>query len=337
VTPANLRFDEEVEYVKAANALDIPTVIPVLSWDNLTTKGIFHVQPTLVLAWHHGHQDEAKTLHEIPADRIVITGSPFFDKWFDGARTISSRAVTCARIGIDPDVPYLLYLGSSANIARNESWLVIRLSRALHEADGPALRRLRVVFKPHPANLRALPRLDGAHIPVWPRTYGRPDTIAAVSEFRDVLHHAVAVVGLNTTGMLDAVLCDRPCIALTVDRYRRTQTDTTHFQRMRESKALTMAGSVRQAVRKLQRILAGEDVTAAARRRFASTYARPRGLNAPAGEAAAIAIELAAARLTGAAITTALDRELAARPTLALAPIAPESDAAIADSVNSSK
>ena len=86
----------------------------------------------------------------------------------------------------------LLYLGSSANIARDESWLVIALLQAIRRAEDPGLSRLQLVFKPHPANLRALPGLDAAGIPVYQRERGRPDTADALAEFRDVLHHAVA-------------------------------------------------------------------------------------------------------------------------------------------------
>lgn len=310
VSPINLRFDEEVEYVKAAKRVGVPTVVPVLSWDNLTTKGLFHVQPDLVLAWHHGHCEEARAIHGVPADRVVITGSPFFDKWFGISRPISARGAICSRIGIDPDKPYLLYLGSSANIARDESWLVIALLQAIRRAEDPALDGLQIVFKPHPANLRPLPPLDEARIAIYQRQRGRPDTADAIAEFRDILHHAVAVIGVNTTGMLDAVLCDRPCIALAAKRYRQTQAYTPHFQRMQESKALLTAGSVRVAVEMLSRIMAGDQRSASARRRFAATYARPRGLGSEAGLAAAIAIELAAQGRNASEIDKAIDREL---------------------------
>jgi hypothetical protein len=312
VSPVNLRFDEEVEYVKAARRAGIPSVVPVQSWDNLTTKGLFHVHPDLVLAWHHGHREEAESIHRIPADRIVITGAPFFDKWFAPDRTLGSRAATCARLGLNEAWPYVLYLGSSANIARDESWLVTALVQALRQADQPALRTLQVAFKPHPANLRPLPGLDAAGVPVCQRERGRPDTPDAVAAFRDALHHAAAVVGVNTTGMLDAVLCDRPCVALAVKRYRDTQTRTAHFQRMQASKALLVAGSVNVAVEMLGRIVGGEDRTETARRHFAETYARPRGLGMAAGQAAATAIELASQRLTGRAIDAAIDAERAA-------------------------
>jgi hypothetical protein len=322
-SPANLLANEEIEYVKAAKALNIPSIVPVVSWDNLTTKGLIQEPPDWVFAWHRAHATEAQSIHGIDASQIVVTGSPFFDKWFDTARPTTSRAVTCTRLGIDPAAPYLLYLGSSANIARDESWLVLALAEALRTSDDPRLHRLQLVFKPHPGgsarNIRALPRLVDAGIPVWPAERGRPDTTEAVDQFGDGLHHAAAVVGINTSGMIDAILCDRPCLALIVKRYRLTQSQTTHFRTMQASKALVVAKSVRQAVHSLGRILDGHDPTAAARFRFAATYVRPRGVGAQAGEAAAIAAELVAQRHSrdASAITSAIDRELGGRGAVA--------------------
>lgn len=74
----NIRFSEEVEYVKAANAIKIPTVVHVLSWDNLTTKGLCHIIPNLTLVWNEIQSQEAITIHEVPDDKILITGSLFF-------------------------------------------------------------------------------------------------------------------------------------------------------------------------------------------------------------------------------------------------------------------
>jgi hypothetical protein len=114
--------------------------------------------------------------------------------------------------------------------------------------------------------------------------------------------------------MLDAVLCDRPCIALAVKKYRQTQAYTPHFQRMRESKALLTAGSIRVAVEMLSRIMAGDQRSASARQRFAATYARPRGLGSDAGLAAAIAIESASRGRRAVEIDRAIDRELGQLP-----------------------
>ncbi len=126
-SPANLRFTEELDYIKAGKALGIPTVISVLSWDNLTTKGIFQVIPDVLLTWNQVQTDEAIQIHRIPPERIVITGSPFFDKWMDGDRLQLDRAAFFHKVNLDPDLPYLLYLGSSKNIAEDETWQIKEL------------------------------------------------------------------------------------------------------------------------------------------------------------------------------------------------------------------
>ena len=331
VSPTNMRFSEEIEYVKAARALGVPCAVPVLSWDNLTTKGLVHVAPDLLLAWHAGHAKDARDYHGIPSDHVVVAGSPFFDKWFD-ATPIRARSETCLRMGLDPHRPYVLYLGSSGNIATDESALVLDAIGALRASPDRQTRATQLVFRPHPANLNAVPRVLRAGVPVWPREQGLPDTTARLHDFRDALHHAVAAVGINTTGMVDALVFDVPCIALVTKKYQRTQADATHFQRMVASKAIQVAVTVTKfaiTVGKLQR---GIDRRAEARGHCRRLFARPRGLGAEAGEAMAVAIERAAARQTAEQITAMLNEELAplappARPAVEPEPTVAEPDA----------
>ena len=55
-----VRFgSEQADWVKSARALGIPVGFPVFSWDNLTTKGIIHVQPDRVFVWNEVQKREA--------------------------------------------------------------------------------------------------------------------------------------------------------------------------------------------------------------------------------------------------------------------------------------
>jgi putative sugar O-methyltransferase len=312
-SPTNMRFSEEVEYIKAARALGIPSAIPVLSWDNLTTKGLLHARPDLLLAWHEGHAKDARDYHGIAEVNVVVAGSPFFDKWFD-ATPIRARSATCARMGLDPHRPYVLYLGSSTNIARDESAVVLEALTALQASPDRDTRATQLVFRPHPANLNAVPRLVRAGVAVWPREKGLPDTVERLHDFRDALHHAVAAVGINTTGMVDALVFDVPCIALLSKKYRQTQEDATHFQRMVGSKGIQIAASASRFAITIGKLLRGDDRRCDARAACRGLFARPRGLGAQAGEAMAVAIEGAAARKTAAQITATLDEAFGALP-----------------------
>ena len=72
-SPINMWFSEEVEYIKAAKSLDIPTAIQVLSWDNLTTKGIFHIIPDLTLAWNETQKNVGKMKILLPSETYTVT------------------------------------------------------------------------------------------------------------------------------------------------------------------------------------------------------------------------------------------------------------------------
>ena len=92
----------------------------MLSWDNLTTKGLIPFDPDAVLVWNDSHAEEARRIHGIPQDRIIVTGSPFFDKWFEDGAGLPGRDEFCRKVGLDPSRRYLAWLGSSKNIAPDE-------------------------------------------------------------------------------------------------------------------------------------------------------------------------------------------------------------------------
>jgi hypothetical protein len=298
-SPANLWHPEEIEYVKAARRLRIPTVVPVLSWDNLTTKGMIHVTPDLTLVWNDTQREEAVRVHGIPPEGIAVTGSPFFDPWFQGAREAEARDSFCNRVGLDPQHPFAVYLGSSANIAKDETWLIRAIARELREASQPELRSMQVLARPHPANAGVYAELDEPNVVVWPRAGRLPDSDDSRREFRATLQHAVAAVGINTSGMIDAVIADRPCVAVVVPKYDATQREAVHFIHLLRASTLELADGPESCAELLLGISRGGDSTRDARREFVQTFVRPRGIRASAGALAAHAIELAAERVPG--------------------------------------
>ena len=104
---------DQVDMVRAARALGIPTVAAISSWDNLTSKGLLRVEPDLVTVWNDVQKDEAITLHGVPENRVIATGAQCFDHWFGWPPR--PRAEFCARVGLDPERPYIFYAGGSLN------------------------------------------------------------------------------------------------------------------------------------------------------------------------------------------------------------------------------
>ena len=298
-SPANLKDSVEIEYVKAARRLGIPSVVPVLSWDNLTTKGLIHVVPDLTLAWNETQRDEAVRIHGIPPQQVAVPGSPFFDPWFQPSEQYEPRDAFCRRVGIDPQQQFAVYLGSSKNIASDETWLVSGLARELRNATEPRLRSMQLLVRPHPANAKVYEALDEPNVVVWPKAGRLPGSDSSRQDFRATLEHAVAAVGINTSGMIDAVVADRPCVALMVPEYDGTQRHALHFKYLVQARTLELAESPGACAEVLLALMRGADSTRDARRRFVESFVRPRGLDLPAGVLAAHAIVLAAQGLPG--------------------------------------
>ena len=119
VTPLVDPGSRQVDYVKAARQLGIPSGVGVASWDNLTNKGLLRVVPDRVFVWNDAQKAEAVAFHGATPEQAVVTGAQIFDRWFDW-QPPTTRAEFCARVGLADDRPYILYLGSSPFIAPKE-------------------------------------------------------------------------------------------------------------------------------------------------------------------------------------------------------------------------
>ncbi len=288
VSPGNMRFSEEIEYVKAAKSLNIPSFVPVLSWDNLTTKGLFHVLPDWILAWNEAQKREAVAVHGASPERVLVTGAPFFDKWFNGQTLVEERETFCLKLGLSPERPYLVYLGSSKNIARDETWLVRAILEQIRNYPDERVRSFQLVVRPHPANAEIYRSLaDSPDVVVWPKTGNLPEDAETTSVLYNTMRHSVAAVGLNTSAMIDAILLDKPCFAMLSEEYSQTQSQAMHFQHLLSARVLGLVKEPDELAEKLGLLLLqGIDPQEECRRRFIREFVRPHGLDVSAGEMA---------------------------------------------------
>lgn len=294
VTPMNQRFSEEVEYVKAAKTVNIPTVVPVLSWDNLTTKGIFHVIPDLTLVWNKEQRNEAIDIHNVPEEKVFITGSPFFDKWFDAGELLEDRRTFCQRMGFDPAKPFFVYLGSSAKIARDETWLAQSIYNGLKTHPKKSVQNIGMLARPHPVNTKHYNKLVGDHLIVWPKDGALPEAQDSQRDFYNALAHCEFTIGINTSGMIDAIINGKPCLTVMTDQYRSTQEKAVHFRQLLHADVLDVNHSPQEAIDSIVRLLEGEDRRCDQRQQFVKEFIRPQGLGIAAGKVAARTIELIA-------------------------------------------
>lgn len=290
-TPLNQRFSEDIEYVKAAQALGIKTAGSVLSWDNLTTKGLIHVWPDLLLVWNETQVKEAWEHHGIPEERTRIIGAPVFDQWFSGMQPSSSREGFCKTHDIDPTRPYLLYLGSSRNISHNETWVVEKIRKELDSSSDERTRAMQIVVRPHGSNYAIYEPMQIPGVVVVPKKGTLPSTNDAFQLSYDSMYFAEAVAGINTSAMIEAMIIGKPIFAMMIDQYRKTQLEAQHFRQLLDANALVLIHTDTDLHREASALLDGHDHSKAARTRFIEQFIRPKGAAVSAGKRAVEVLE----------------------------------------------
>ncbi len=268
----------QVDYVKAAHALGIPTVWCVASWDNLSNKGIAPVVPDRVLVWNNTQRREAIEMHQVPDDRVVVTGAQLFDVWFE-QRTSTSHEEFCRSVGL-PNAPFLLYLCSSLFIAPDEPIYVRRWLERLRASAFPELRECGVLIRPHPGNAGVWSTVDLAAlgpVAIWPRAGEMPIEQDAKRHYFDSLSHCAAVVGVNTSGMIEAGIVGRSSFTFLAPDFLETQNGTVHFDYLTAHRFLTAAQSWDEHLGHLAGSVAGRTSFDEESRQVALTFVRPHG------------------------------------------------------------
>jgi hypothetical protein len=301
VSPLIDAASEGVDWVKAARACGIRTGVCIASWDNLTNKGLMRVEPDLVVVWNEMQKHEACEYHYIPADKIVATGAQLFDRWF--ARQVTrDREDFCARVGLRDTRPFLLFTGSSSFISESsaEVGFVRRWIEALRASGEPALRDINILVRPHPYNCHAWdpdPLVDLPGAVFFPRRGYNPIDPDNRADFYDSIYHSAAVVGINTSAMIEAAIIERPVFSIHAQEFAGTQEGTIHFHHLlpENGGCVRFASTLEEHVRQLSDQIRDPEGASAEARRFVSHFIRPHGLDRPATPIFVDAIERLAA------------------------------------------
>jgi hypothetical protein len=285
LTPLLYFGSQQVEYVRAARAAGIRTVLGVGSWDHLTTKGLIHEVPDRVVVWNEMQRGEAAELHGVPPSIVSVTGAQAYDHWFT-QQPSGTREAFCARVGVPADRPLLLYLCSSPFITPHEVAFVRRWVAAIRASSDPALRRAAILVRPHPQNAEQWrdfdPSFDEA-LGLWPRAGANPVDTEARADYYDSMYHSVAVVGVNTSALIESGIVGRPVFSVLADDFAGQQDGTLHFQHLKnvEGGLLRTATSLAEHVAQLAgAVSGGHDGTGS--RAFIQAFIRPHGLDVPA-------------------------------------------------------
>ncbi|NOT26951.1 MAG: hypothetical protein HOP16_12700 [Acidobacteria bacterium] len=283
----------QTDYVKSAHRLGIPIAFLAFSWDNLTNRGLVRVSPDRVIVWNDHQKREAVNYHGVRAEDIVVTGASRFDDFF-AMRPSTTREEFCLRAGLDPSRPILLYLCSSPFVAPDEVGFVRRWMAAVRQH--PGLAACGLLVRPHPANAEQwenVPALGHQNASVWTEAA----KIQADPALYDSLFHCSAVVGLNTSAMIEAGILGKSVHTIQTTEFAGGQDQTMHFHYLlaRNGGLVEVAADFTEHCRQLEESVANPEPGRARSLRFVESFVRPRGLDRPVAPLVAEEVERVAA------------------------------------------
>jgi CDP-glycerol:poly(glycerophosphate) glycerophosphotransferase len=278
-------FEQDAILLHAATRRRIPVAAAVLSWDNLSSKGLINPQPDRLFVWSDHMRQEAITLQGVPPERIFETGSTVHDA-FANTERFGSRSENLRRLGLDPERRLIVYGTNHGGSFWNEVEVVKRVAewvekdelgndcqlwirihpqavRGVYAIRGEAYRdliskRVIVEFPPvRDANLPwQLPKSDLQHL---------------VSLLRD------ADVVINSGSLsIDAAILDRPVICVAFDscgdapydQSVRRYYDYTHLAHVVKANAVQLAHSPEELRQKIKDYLNDPTLDREGRRRI---------------------------------------------------------------------
>ncbi len=274
------RFSSEIDYIKAANKLNIKSVIQVVSWDNLTARGLYHYKPNTILVWNKQHAYEANKIHNIKKKNIQITGSPFMDKWFFLSSKKDTPEIFKKKLGLDANKPLITYLGSAQNISTTESLIVENLYVELKKLG------VQIIVRPHPSNYIQFKSIE-ERVKIIPNNGDLPDTTKSKKIMIETISNSIATIGINTTAMLDSLILGSQAFALVKPEFEDHQLSTYHFKQIIDYDLLNIVRSESEFINIIRNKSIYNKKFEENRDKFLMEFCRPNGVNKSAGSISA--------------------------------------------------
>ena len=141
----------EAKFLFAAKQAGTSTLIHLLSWDNITSKGIFPVIPDHFIAWGKVMYQELKAYYDVSDQQVQVCGVPHFDHHIKVKQKPGYRNLL-KQLSLDPDRPYLFVAMSSPRFAPHEIDIVEWLAKAVK--DNVFGEEIQLIVRPHPQNVQ---------------------------------------------------------------------------------------------------------------------------------------------------------------------------------------
>jgi hypothetical protein len=246
----------------------IPSIAFIMSWDNPTTKGPFPLCPDKVLVWNEVMRQEILDYQKIEAERVIATGVPQFDIYFDRSKFRAKEAFF-AKWNLDSTRKLITYTTGTEGMVPLDHENVEALHAELMR--GAVRQPWQLLVRPHPKDrlekyrgFESLPHLvlqsPGRSAKVedsWNPTEEDMYGLAELMCYSDV------VVNVASTTTIDAAAFDTPVVNVAFDGHKKRPYeesyeryyDFDHYRKIVETGGVRIGRDVPELVRHIQAYL----------------------------------------------------------------------------------
>jgi hypothetical protein len=200
-----------VPFLVAARRLRIPIAAHVASWDHTVGKGVIAPFCDVYIVQNETMRGDLIRYHEIPPERIVVTGWPQTDVYWRRRPRKDFDAVI-REYGLDPALPIVVVMGNTPTNTPYEGRFVERVVRWW---EGEGRGRMSLLFRPHPRDRAWRDRFSVALS--TPGVHVQEPSFTDIDVLATILQHADCVVANAGTILLEAIVNDRPVVCVLYD------------------------------------------------------------------------------------------------------------------------
>ena len=233
--PTNMPSSYESEVVEWAKKNKIKSLIPIMTLDNITSKGIFLENPDYVVCWNEIQALNLENHHFIPRDSIKYSKSLFFENWmsFDFDKKLKDSSAE----------NMFLYVCSSSRIGgyrhnkmmrKEESRTIIRLAQELDRVYKSKGHKAYLKIRIHPTFEidHMLSTLKFTNLELIFVSGEFPNNNERDTNLIEDLKLAKICFGLNTSAFIQSSLLGTPSVCIETFTNRIVTTETAHLKQL---------------------------------------------------------------------------------------------------------
>ena len=119
---------DDVHFLAEAKSRGVKTVSMIRSWDNITNKGLFRIEPDKLIVHNEVIKQEALQYESIGGDNIFVSGMPQFDLYVQRPRI--PKAQFFKEVGLDPDKK-TIFVAPHGNRFYQDDWFLLDFLKEL--------------------------------------------------------------------------------------------------------------------------------------------------------------------------------------------------------------